>query len=238
MSVFEGVKVIGFDADDTLWVNETLFREVESKFFKLLEGYEVEHRTSQELFKTEMQNLDYYGYGIKGFMLSMIETAIRITSWKIPNESIAEILRLGKEMMEAPVEILPSVKESLQELKQAFRLIMVTKGDLSDQERKLSKSKLEKYFHHIEIVSQKKEENYRKLLQHLDIDPSAFLMVGNSLKSDILPVVNIGARAIHIPYHVTWEHENVEETDLENKDYITLESIHALKEMYSRWKSG
>ncbi len=226
--MYEEIKVIGFDADDTLWVNETLFRQAESEFFKLLELYDVEHRIYQELFRTEMDNLELYGYGIKGFMLSMIETALKVSDGKISNEAINSIIQIGKRMMNAKVEILDDVKSTLQNLKSKYRLIMVTKGDLSDQERKLNKSNLEEYFHHIEIVSQKKPANYSKLLDHLDISPDEFLMVGNSLRSDILPVLEIGAQAIHIPFHTTWDHEKVSDEETRDKKYYTLTTIREI----------
>ena len=180
---FSGIKVIGFDADDTLWVNETYFRETEEKFANLLESFETKNKIDQELFKMEMKNLELYGYGIKGFMLSMIESSLEISNNRISQATILEILGLGKEMIEHDVELLEGVEEVLESLKDKYRLIVLTKGDLLDQERKLKRSNLLDYFHHVEVLSDKKEENYLNLLQHLDIDANEFLMVGNSLKS-------------------------------------------------------
>jgi len=206
------IKVIAFDADDTLWVNEPYFQETEKKFCTLLEDYLPQHTTSKELFKTEIDNLALYGYGVKGFMLSMIETAIRITGKTSSNEIIERIVDLGKELLAKPIELLDGVEDVLQSLKGKYRLVVATKGDLLDQERKLKKSQLEHYFHHIEIMSEKQESDYNKLIKHLDINPYHFLMLGNSLKSDIMPVLAIGGHGIHIPYHTTWAHEQVEHT--------------------------
>lgn len=209
-SQFEHIDVIALDADDTLWVNETYFREAEEKFAELLDGYETKNKIDQELFKTEMQNLAAYGYGVKGFMLSMIQSALELSNYRIEQKTIEEIIEIGKKMIEKPIELLDGVEETLQVLSSKYKLILATKGDLLDQERKLEKSNLIKYFHHIEVLSEKKPENYRKLLKHLDITPSKFLMIGNSLKSDVLPLLEIGAKAIHVPFHTTWQHEIVE----------------------------
>ena len=206
---YSNIKVIGFDADDTLWVNETYFREAEEKFADLLENYETKNKIDQELFKMEMQNLRLYGYGIKGFVLSMIETALDLSDNKVPLATITTILNLGKEMIARPVELLHGVEEVLKQLEEDYRLIVLTKGDLLDQERKLDRSGLSKYFHHVEVLSDKKEENYINLLEHLEVPVNEFLMIGNSLKSDVLPIVNIGAQAIHVPFHTTWAHEEV-----------------------------
>jgi len=158
-----------------------------------------------------MQNLPLYGYGIKPFVLSLIEAAITISKKQIPLEIVSEIIAIGKEMLQMPVELIDGIEATLAHLSKKYLLVMATKGDLLDQERKLIKSGLEKYFHHIEVMSDKQPENYQKLITHLDITPSQFLMVGNSLKSDVLPVLEIGSYAIHIPFHTTWEHEKVEE---------------------------
>jgi putative hydrolase of the HAD superfamily len=221
---FGNIKVIGFDADDTLWVNETYFRETEERFAELLEEYETKNKVDQELFKIEMDNLDLYGYGVKGFMLSMIESALDLSNGKVSQETISEILNLGKKMITHPVELLDGVEEVLSKLEGKYRLIVLTKGDLLDQERKLEKSGLSKYFHHVEVLSEKKEANYSNLLEHLKINVDEFLMIGNSLKSDVLPILNIGAKAVHVPFHTTWIHEMVAETEQVN-DHLKLNSI-------------
>lgn len=227
---YSNIKVIGFDADDTLWVNETYFREVEHEFAKLLSAYETENKIDQELFKMEMKNLEIYGYGIKGFVLSMVESAIDLSNGKIDNATISKILNLGKEMVLKPVEVIDGVEEVLKSLVDNYRLILLTKGDLLDQERKLEKSGLSKYFHHIEVLSDKKDENYKNLLDHLEIDVKNFLMIGNSLKSDVLPLINIGAQAIHIPFHTTWAHEMVKEEDA-NGSYKTVTTIKEILQL-------
>lgn len=219
----KNIKIIGFDADDTLWINEPHFQETERHFCDLLSNFQPAKTISEELFKTEMQNLDLYGYGAKSFMLSMIETALRISNSNLINSEINAIIELGKELLNKPVVLLDGIEEVLVKLSEKkFKIIMATKGDLLDQERKLLKSKIKKYFHHIEIMSDKKESDYSKLLMHLDIHPQDFVMVGNSLKSDIIPVIRIGGYGIYIPFHTTWEHEKIEMTEM-------TENYHEIK---------
>jgi putative hydrolase of the HAD superfamily len=218
------LKVIAFDADDTLWANEPYFRETENRFFELFQDYLPQHTVARELLKTEIDNLPLYGYGIKAFILSMIETAMRISDKTISLDVIEKIIMEGKELLEKPVEIIDGVEEVLSSLKGNYRLVMATKGDLLDQERKLKKSKLEPYFHHIEIMSDKGEADYKKLIKHLDIKPEQFLMIGNSLKSDALPVLNIGGHAIHVPYHITWQHEVIE-SKIEHMNFRRADTI-------------
>ena len=206
----ENISVIAFDADDTLWVNEPYFREAEEKFCALLQDYVPHHTAAQELFKTEIQNLPLYGYGIKGFMLSMVETVLRVSSNTVNIDVVEKAIEYGKDLLARPIELLDSVEEVLKALQPTYRLVVATKGDLLDQERKLKKSGLEHYFHHIEIMSDKQEKDYQKLIRHLDIRPDQFLMLGNSLKSDVLPVLAVGGHAVHIPYHITWDHEKVD----------------------------
>ncbi|MCK7591109.1 HAD family hydrolase [Subsaxibacter sp. CAU 1640] len=233
---YTNIKVIGFDADDTLWVNETYFRDAELEFAKLLAPYETANKIDQELFKKEIENLPLYGYGIKGFVLSMVEMALELSNGNISNATIGKILEIGKDMLNKPVELLEGVEEVLLTLSKDFRLIVVTKGDLLDQERKLEKSGLLDYFHHIEILSDKQEANYSKLLNHLDIKPSEFLMIGNSLKSDILPLVNIKAQAIHVPFHTTWMHEQVSDNETQDKSYKTVGNLLEIIPLLSRKK--
>lgn len=206
------IKAIAFDADDTLWVNEPYFLATEKKFCQLLADYMPEHTVSQELFKTEMHNMAIYGYGVKAFILSIIETTLRISNNTVPPVIIEKIIDYGKEQLNQPVELLDGVAEVLPALKEKYKLVVATKGDLLDQERKLRKSGIEHFFHHIEIMSDKQEADYLKLIKHLDIQPSEFMMIGNSLKSDVLPVLAVGGHAVHIPYHTTWAHEVVEDS--------------------------
>ena len=221
----ENIKVIAFDADDTLWVNETYFRNAEHQFAKLLAKYETENKIDQEIFKTEVKNLKLYGYGVKGFILSMVECALELSNYQVNQKTIEAILNIGKKMLDEPIELLDGVEEVLQSLQGKYKLIVATKGDLLDQERKLEKSNLLSYFHHIEVMSDKKEKDYLKLIKHLDIHPSELLMIGNSLKSDILPLIEIGASAIHVPFHTTWIHEEVTEEEKLNSDYKTVNNI-------------
>ena len=227
------IKVIAFDADDTLWHNENLFQEAENQFCELLENYLPIHTTERELLHTEIQNIALYGYGIKAFMLSMIETAIRVTDKTLPVEAVERIIAIGKELLQKPVELMDGVEEVLKEVSGKYRLVMATKGDLLDQERKLKKSGLERYFHHIEIMSEKAEDDYRKLIRHLDSKPEEFLMIGNSIKSDVLPVINLGGHAFHIPYHITWGHEKVE-AKIESSQFQQLQSIRDVVDALKR----
>ena len=204
------IKIIAFDADDTLWDNELYFRETENKFCALLEDYLPQHTVERELLQIELKNISLYGYGIKAFMLSMIETAISITDKRVPADAIEKIIGFGQELLNKPVILIDGVEDVLKALKPKYRLVLATKGDLLDQERKLKKSGLIDYFHHIEIMSEKREPDYAKLISHLDIHPSELMMIGNSLKSDALPVLNLGGHAVHIPYHVTWVHERID----------------------------
>ncbi len=213
----ENIKVIAFDADDTLWVNEPYFRKAEQDFCELLKDFMPEDTCNKFLFEIEMQNLPTYGYGIKPFALSLIEAAIKISENKIPISTVSKIIDLGKSMLNKPIELLDDIEGTLKVLSKKYKLVMATKGDLLDQERKLIKSGLEKYFHHIEVMSDKKPKHYQKLIKHLDCKPEEFLMIGNSLKSDILPVLEIGASAIYIPFHTTWEHEKVADEVVHSK---------------------
>ncbi len=230
---YSKIKVIGFDADDTLWVNETYFREAEIEFGNLLSEYETLNTIDQELFKKEMENLPMYGYGVKAFVLSMVESALEQSNYDVSTKTIDAILNIGKDMLNKPVELLDGVEEVLKHFSKKYRLILATKGDLLDQERKLEKSGLTKYFHHIEVLSDKKEANYSRLLNHLDIKPSEFLMIGNSLKSDVLPLINIKAHAVHVPFHTTWAHEQVTEQETNGKAYKTINSLRDLIKLLS-----
>lgn len=227
------IKVIGFDADDTLWDNEPFYRQTEHKFCVLLKEFMDEDKLNKELYNTEIGNLELYGYGIKAFTLSLIETAIRISGGKVSAKTISKIVELGKEQLNQPVTLIDNVKEVLGELKRHYKLIVATKGDLLDQEKKLQKSGLSECFHHIEIMSDKQEKNYLELIDHLDIKPDEFLMVGNSLKSDILPVINLGGYGVFVPYHTTWLHEYVDENEVKSPRFFKINSLHDLIPMMS-----
>ena len=218
------LKVIAFDADDTLFINEPYFQETEEKFCALMSNYLTHHSLSQQLFKTEIENLSLYGYGIKGYILSMIEAAMKISNNTISLEIIEKIIQYGKELLEKPIELLDGVEETLEALKGKYKLIVATKGDLKDQQSKLHRSGLGPYFHHIEVMADKQEINYQKLLGRLEIKPEEFFMIGNSLKSDVLPVLAIGGHAVHIPFHTTWEHEKISHK-VEHPNFKTMEKI-------------
>lgn len=217
-------KVIAFDADDTLFVNEPYFQETEQKFCDLMSDYLSQQGLSQELFRIEIQNLELYGYGIKGYILSMIEAAINISNHTLSVETIEKIIQYGKELLQKPIELLDGVEETLKALSGKYKLIVATKGDLKDQQRKLHDSGLGHYFHHIEVMADKQEVNYEKLLKRLEINADEFFMIGNSLKSDVLPVIAIGGYAVYIPFHTTWEHEKVNHK-IVHPNFKTLEKI-------------
>jgi len=230
--VKEKVKVIGFDADDTLWINENYYRATEDRFAELLSAYGDPEQIKGELFKTEMKNLELFGYGVKPFIISMVETAIRVSDSKISNEIIEQMLDMGRGMLREPVELLPGVEKVLQQLHGKYRLIVATKGDLLDQERKLKNSGLAGYFHHIEVMSDKTQDSYAELISHLDIRPEEFVMIGNSMRSDILPPYELGSYVIYIPYEMTWQHEtNVEEIHA-NERYYKYTSLEEILEVF------
>ena len=223
------IKVIGFDADDTLWVNEPYFRDAEFKLADHLKPFAPETDIIAELFKTEMKNLELYGYGAKAFTLSLIETAVKLSGDQVPASIINEIMEMGRGLMNISIELIDSVDSLLPKLLPHYKLIVATKGDLLDQERKLMKSGLLPYFDHIEIMSDKKESDYQKLIDHLGILPEEFMMVGNSVKSDILPVIAIGGIGVHVPFHTTWQHETVDETPTDH--FYEIASISQLTEI-------
>ena len=220
--------IIAFDADDTLWHNETLYSITQAKFAELLAEYHDPSSIAERLYATEMRNLGLFGYGIKGFTLSMIETAIELTDGQIAGAAIQQIIDLAKAMILAPTQLLEHVAEVVPQLARSYRLMLITKGDLFDQETKLARSALGQHFTHVEIVSDKSVASYRALFDKYKIDPAHFLMVGNSLRSDILPVTALGARAVYIPYHLTWAHETVDDHDPQAHGYVELEHIGLL----------
>ncbi len=205
------ITTIAFDADDTLWQNEQFFRLTEQRFTALLKDYADGEGLGKRLLEAEMRNLSTYGFGIKGFTLSMIETALEVTEHRVPGTVIAEILAAGRELLTHPVETLPYVDSALDQLQENYRLILVTKGDLFDQERKLAASGLAEYFAAVEIVSDKTEATYRRIFaQHAD-GAERTLMVGNSLKSDVLPALATGSFGVYVPHDLTWSFEHAEE---------------------------
>ena len=201
------ITTIGLDADDTLWHNETIFRFSQKRFAELLADHAEEPVMMERLATVERRNLRLYGYGIKGFTLSMIETAMELCDGEAPPHIIREILAAGREMLAHPVETLPGVDETVARLAQNYRLVLVTKGDLLDQERKLAASGLGEMFNAVEIVSEKDRNTYERVFARHGTGADEAMMVGNSMKSDVVPAIEAGAWGVHIPYHITWAHE-------------------------------
>jgi putative hydrolase of the HAD superfamily len=219
-------QLIAFDADDTLWPNQPHFDAVEAQFLTILSAHGEVDAINARLYDVQRQNMQLFGYGAKSFMLSMIETAIQLTDGEVRGHEIQQLLDLGKRLLDYPIETLPGVREILTELrKRGHTLMVLTKGDLFDQESKLARSGLGDFFDHVEIVSEKNEAMYHRLFTRYALPPEAFVMVGNSLKSDVLPVARLGARAIHIPYHVTWAFEEVPAEQLVGVHFQTADSM-------------
>lgn len=205
------IRIIGFDADDTLWRNEELFELAHERFRALLARYHPPAEVDRVLYATEMRNLPLYGYGVKGFNLSCVEAAIALSEGRIAARELEEILATGREMLAHPVELLPGVASVVPALARDYRLLLITKGDLHHQERKVAASGLAGHFQGIEILSEKDVPTYERVLRRHGVSLDEFVMVGNSLKSDILPVLALGGAGVHVPYHLTWQHEHVEE---------------------------
>lgn len=224
------VEILAFDADDTLWNNETFFREAEKEFFYIMKGYHDADTLRDKLYDIEVGNLSIYGFGIKSFILSMLETASEVTDNQLPGHITRKILEIGKKMLYKPVDLLDGVEETLDALAGKYKMIIATKGDLLDQQRKLKKSKLARYFDHVEIMTDKQIEDYKNLMHITQTEPARFFMTGNSLKSDVLPVLELGGYAMYVPYHTTWLHEEaIEPSEKENffkgnniKDLLTV----------------
>ena len=228
------VDVIAFDADDTLWHNERMFQATEAQFAELLSVYHPPQWVRERLFATEMKNLAHFGYGIKGFILSMIETALDLTESRIGGAEIRRIVEWGHEMLLHPVQLLDGVRDTIEALDGRYRLMLLTKGDLFDQESKLARSGLGEFFDAVEIVSSKNASTYRTIMTRHAISPERFVMVGNSLRSDVLPALEAGGLAVHIPYEMTWAHEHLDEELLAGKDFAVLQRISELPE----WLAG
>ncbi|MGH9768131.1 MAG: HAD family hydrolase, partial [Blastocatellia bacterium] len=229
--------VIAFDADDTLWHNEPLYRGTQQQVLEILPHYHDRDWIERRMYETEIRNLNHYGYGIKGFTLSMIETAIELTEGRISGAEVGRIIELTREMFSAPVELLDGVEETITALSAAHDLMLITKGDLFEQEAKIARSGLADHFRKIEIVPVKIRETYQSIAARHEIDPERFLMIGNSIRSDILPVIEMGGRAVHIPYETTWEHEVVPEEELAGKEFIRLAHIRELLDLIDELKT-
>ena len=222
------IKIIGFDADDTLWRNEDIFERAHEGYRRLLARHHPAAEVDRVLFATEMRNLRLYGYGIKGFTLSSVEAAIELTKGNVSAQEIREIIATGREMLAHPVELLAGVADVVPALARDYRLLLITKGDLHHQERKIAESGLAAHFHAVEILSEKDGPAYGRVLRRHGVALEEFVMVGNSLKSDILPVLELGGAGVHIPYHITWEHEHVAEPPHAHARFRRLGSLAEL----------
>jgi len=222
------VRVVGFDGDDTLWHSETRFSVTQAEFRDLLRGHVPDADVAARLAETEMKNLGIYGYGVKSFTLSMLETAIQLTEGRIPAADLEVILGWGKRMLMEPTELLDHVEQTLKQIAGRYDLLLITKGDIFDQESKLARSGLGDLFLGVEIVSEKSVDSYQAIFRRRGIAPEEFVMVGNSLRSDIVPVVTLGGRAVHIPYQVTWHHEHVPDEQLPRQGWRRIAAIGEL----------
>jgi putative hydrolase of the HAD superfamily len=219
------IRYVAFDGDDTLWHNETRFHLTQTALRDLLRRHVPDADVDAHLSEVEMRNLALYGYGVKAFTLSMLETAMQVTDGRIPAADLEVILGWGKKMLGEPTELLDGVEEALREARRNHELLLITKGDLFDQESKLARSGLAELFSGVEILSEKNVDAYRSVLRRRQIVPEDFVMVGNSLRSDIAPVVAIGGRGVHIPYPLTWQHEQVPEDSMPREGWQRLDSI-------------
>jgi putative hydrolase of the HAD superfamily len=226
--------VIAFDADDTLWHSEDLYARTQASLRRLLSRYGDADEIDQKLYEIEMRNLPLYGYGIKGFALSMIEAAIELSERQVEADAILQIIHAARDMLNTDVRLLPHVQPTLAALSRSYALMLITKGDLRDQESKLARSGIAQHFRYIEIVSDKTHQTLEAILAKYRIEPSRFLMVGNSLRSDILPVLALGGQAIHIPYHITWAHEVVSQGEEQLHGYWKLDHLGLLPDWIER----
>lgn len=231
------ITTIAFDADDTLWHTERIFISTKEKYAALLADYHDYAYIERHLDATETKNIQHFGYGIKGFTLSMIETACDLTEGRITGDKIKQIINLAREMLAAPIDVLEGVRETVEELAKNYRLMVITKGDLLDQETKLARSGLGDYFNAFEIVPRKDAKIYKYVMRRHNIKPEEFVMVGNSLKSDILPVLEAGARAVFVPYETEWFHERVSEEELAGKVFPKIETMRELPRLIEELKS-
>ncbi|SON56382.1 dUMP phosphatase [Hartmannibacter diazotrophicus] len=231
------VTTIGFDADDTLWQNEHFFKMTEARFAELLADHADMETITARLLETERRNLSYFGFGIKGFVLSMIDTAIEVTSGRVDAATIAEIMNYGRALIDHPVETLPHARETLEALSETHRLVLVTKGDLFDQERKLAQSGLGDFFDAVEIVSDKTMATYERVFARHGDGPDRAVMIGNSLKSDVLPAIAAGAHGIFVPHPLSWALEHAEPPQNEPL-YHEIEHLGELVPLFHPHSSG
>lgn len=237
MHNYDNIKIVALDADDTLWVNEPIFQQTQEKLKELLGAYVEPAQLDKRLYETERKNLSLFGYGIKGFVLSMIETAVQLSEGRITGAEVKQIIDMGKAMLQHPVDLLDGAREAVEALSEHYELMVITKGDLFDQENKIARSGLADYFRRVEVVSEKDEATYREIFSRNGIKLEEVLMVGNSLKSDVLPICRLGGKAIHIPFHTTWEHEKVESHQANGYDYDEIGNLRQLIRLLNPKKS-
>ncbi len=224
------IKLIAFDADDTLWANEGNYRRAERKFAQVLAPWSGEIKAIETLLDVVRMNLPLLGYGAKSFIVSMIECGIELSGGKLSNREVLKLVEIGKEVMQEEIELYPKVEEVLASLRQSYPLLLATKGDLKEQESKIERSGLKGHFDYIEVMSEKDSESYLNIIDKLNLSPGDFLMIGNSFKSDILPVLEIGGHAVYIPSETIWVYEVVEE--IEHPNLIKLNSIDKVVQLF------
>jgi putative hydrolase of the HAD superfamily len=230
------IEMIAFDADDTLWHAEVIFRDAEEKFCKILLPWQDQETIKRTLFEIETRNISRYGFGAKSYTFSMIETALVLTDKEISGQAIEKILKIGQVMLDAEFELLPGVQETLKSLVGNYPLMVITKGDLLEQTSKIYRSGLAEYFDFIEVLSNKSIESYRGIFEKLELDPRSFVMVGNSLPSDIQPILSLGGIGVHIPADTTWAHELMDDFDHSQDNFYELNHIGQLPDLLPKIK--
>jgi len=225
------IDVIAFDADDILWHTESLYSSVEAKIIPILAPYQSQAIIEQVMHSNEIRNLEFYGYGIKSFILSLVESAVQISQSRIPGSDILRIIELGKEMLTAKIQLLEQTQPTLDKLSSSYPLMLITKGDLNEQEPKIKRSGLLGYFKYIDVLTDKTPSSYSSLLSRYEINPAQFLMVGNSLRSDIAPVLSLGGWAVYIPYSSSWSHENASIPESSKERYYEIKHLGELPDL-------
>jgi len=225
------IDVIAFDADDTLWHTESLYSNVEAKIIQILAPYQSQAIIEQVMHSNEIRNLEFYGYGIKSFILSLVESAAQISQSRVQGSDILRIIELGKEMLTADIQLLEQTRPTLDELSSSYPLMLITKGDLNEQEPKIKRSGLLGYFKYIDVLTDKTPSSYTSILDRYKINPTRFLMVGNSLRSDIAPVLSLGGWAVYIPYSSSWSHENASIPESYKERYYEIKHLGELPDL-------
>lgn len=231
-------RLIAFDADDTLWENETLYHAAQDKFVSVLSKYHEEQWIRARLYETEMRNMAHFGYGIKAFVLSMIETSVELTEGRVTGQDVGSLVAIAKHMIEAEIKLLPGVRQTVETLHGRYPLAIITKGDLLDQQRKVDRSGIGDLFAHVEIVADKNEQTYAQLIKKFAVDPADLLMIGNSMRSDILPILELGGSAVYIPHELTWSHEHAPKPETGSRGYFQMNTISELVPLIEGWEKA